>query len=177
MSEYKDFEHCIICRSYQNLEDYNGKYEVTMLLNTLYMTVIKSAENRSVLHVKPRPLVDWLEKNNIVDKQENDYNHDDIIRYLRNGLAHFNIQVNGDGEKITTVLITAKNLKKEPICKQPCEKPKCVPRQLNEKKGSICTFSFSVDQLKKFTEFVIKNSLKCHGIMRCENCPYSTPNG
>lgn len=62
MSEYKDFEHCIICRSYQNLKDYRGKYEVTMLLNTLYMTVMKSIENRGFLDVKTRPLADWLKK-------------------------------------------------------------------------------------------------------------------
>jgi len=44
MSEYRDFEQCMICRSCQNLKDYQGKDEVTMLLNTLYMTVIMSIE-------------------------------------------------------------------------------------------------------------------------------------
>lgn len=112
MSEYKDFEHCIICRSYQNLKDYRGKYEVTMLLNTLYMTVMKSIENRGFLDVKTRPLADWLKKNEIVNKQGNDYNCDDIIRYLRNGLAHFNLQVNGNEGQIENVRITAKNLEK-----------------------------------------------------------------
>ena len=46
MSMYEDFNRCIVCRSAKNLEDYHGKFEVTMLLNTLYITVMQSIENR-----------------------------------------------------------------------------------------------------------------------------------
>lgn len=177
MSNYKDFNHCIICRSDQNFKDYKGKYEVTMLLNTLYMTVMQPVEKRRDLHVKSAPLATWLKENKIVDVHDNDYTSDDIVRYLRNGLAHFNIQVNEDGTEISTVRITANNLRKGPICKQPCKNPKCQPKQFKDYKGSICTFDFSVVQLKEFAQKVINSSLENYPKMECVSCPYSTPKG
>jgi len=127
--------------------------------------------------VKSSHFTKWLEENGIVDKHGNDYNLDDVVRYLRNGLAHFNIKVNGDEGKIENVRITAKNLKERPICKQPCDNPRCVPRQFTKNNGSICTFSFSVDQLVRFMKLVINDSLMDHEIMRCEDCPHTTPDG
>lgn len=49
MAEYKSFNRCVVCRSKKNLEEYHGNFEVTMLLNTLYMAVMYPMEKRDVL--------------------------------------------------------------------------------------------------------------------------------
>jgi hypothetical protein len=154
----------MVCRSKQNYESYKGKFEVTMLLNTLYLAVMLPIEKRSDLHIKSRPMLDWLDENNIFNKHGNEFNCDDIVRYLRNGLAHFNIKVNNDEEKnISEIVIFAKNQDDAPpkSCTELCDDPKCKPKQFNaDQDGSICTFSFTVKQLKDFTFSVIDSVLK-----------------
>ena len=56
MSEYKDFSRCVICRSKQNLHNSTGGYEVTMLLNTLYLAVMHPIERRSRINIEPEPI-------------------------------------------------------------------------------------------------------------------------
>ena len=175
MSNYKDFSRCVVCRSQKNLEDYHGDFEVTMLLNTLYMTVMYSVEKRKELHIKIKQIVQYLEKQELVDKCNNDYNPDNVIRYLRNGLAHFNIVVtSGDVPKgqIKDIKIWAKNLENKPRCLNPCENRQCLPPQYHEKDGAICIFNFTIKSLREFTDFIINTVLNTLDDGMCVDCPY-----
>ena len=170
MSEYKDFSRCIICRSKTNLDNYHGEFEVTMLLNTLYMTVMYPIEKRREIHAKSSEISKWLTDHGIVDNCGNQHNCDDIVRYLRNGLAHYNISVTGD--PIKDIRIEAKNLPVRAACKEPCTATKCIPTPLKEVNRSICTFNFTIKTLKEFTEFLIEHSLQQIPDDICNQCPY-----
>ncbi len=176
MSMYEDFNRCIVCRSAKNLEDYHGKFEVTMLLNTLYITVMQSIENRKNLHIKSSKISNWLLDNGIINNCGNEFNSDDYIRYLRNGLAHFNIQVEdkveGGSRIIDKVLISAKNQEAKSMCKMTCEVPKCIPKQFKIENESICIFVFTTDQLRLFTLFMIEYVLQVLPNDKCYKCGY-----
>lgn len=179
MAEYKNFNRCVICRSKKNLEEYHGNFEVTMLLNTLYMAIMHPMEKRNVLHVKSKKIAQYLEGHNIVDKCENDYAPDDITRCLRNGMAHFNIEVDSSGipnEQISDIKIWAKNLGSKVQCTTPCESPKCLPHKYLEKDGAICIFNFTVESLRSFTNFMINMVLETLEDSMCANCPYREDN-
>ncbi len=179
MSSYKDFSRCVICRSKQNLCAYQGEFEITFLLNTLYLVVMYPLEHRKNLHVKPKQIVDKLEALNTVNKCGNELNPDDIVRYLRNGLAHFNLKVDNGNCKdgnIQQIEIWAKNLPDKPKCKTPCEDPKCLPPQYNELNGAICKFIFSVSTLKQFTEYMIELLLNTLDGSACKDCKYQCHN-
>lgn len=162
MAMYKDFHKDIIVRSKANLDNYKGDYEVTMLLNTLYMTLLHPIELRNKLHLKSKPLLKYLTENKIINTCDNEFNPDGIIRNLRNGLAHLNIEVEESNEQIETILIYTKKYRGKRTC------PKCnseidTSQQFNVCNGYddyICIFTFSVDELKNFTHFVIDSVLK-----------------
>lgn len=178
MSSYKDFNRCLICRSAQNLKNYRGQFEVTMLLNTLYIAVLHPIEKRDALHIKAKPISKWLHENGVVKTHGNEFYPDDIVRYLRNGLAHLNIEVENNvqnSEKIIgSIKINAKNQPSKSLCKVRCSDPKCLPKQYLEEGGSICTFAFSINQLKEFTDFVIKFALEVLPNEICKDCPYKS---
>ena len=179
MSEYRNFNRCIICRAKQNLDDYSGEFEVTMLLNTLYLTVLHPIEKRANIGIKPKALSEWLHENAIVNSLENDFNHDDIVRMLRNGLAHLNIEINSaarEEKNISSVLISAKGIRPEtakPHCAYPCDEQKCISKGLIlDENNNICIFTFSVNQLNTFTKFVIDAVLSTMPDDICVGCPY-----
>lgn len=179
MAEYKNFSRCVICRSKKTLNDYNGDFEVTMLLNTLYMVVMYPLEKRKDLHIKGKNIAKYLEAQNVLDTCGNEYKTDDIIRYLRNGLAHFNIKVTSDRGvmgQISDIKISAKNLKVKPKCQNPCETLQCQPQQYQEKDGAICIFNFNVKLLRDFTNYMIDAVLKALADDVCKGCPYQENN-
>lgn len=175
MSNYKDFSKCVVCRSMQNLRDYNGEFEVTMLLNTLYLSVMQPIEKRANLHIKATKIAEWLKEKEIVNKIDNDFSPDDLVRMLRNGLAHFNIEVNGNANtegQISNIIISAKAASEKPHCKNPCQEKKCIPTGLNrDADNNICKFSFTLEQLREFTKHTIEYALHTLPDV-CEDCTY-----
>lgn len=183
MSEYKSFSRCVVCRSKKNLDAYRGDFEITMLLNTLYLAVMYPLEKRDCLHMKAKKIARYLQEHGIVSTCGNEFQSDDMIRYLRNGLAHFNIEVNSDAaqdKQIRNIKIWAQNLKPKPRCKNPCERPQCIPHQYCEKKddvnNAICEFTFTIESLKAFTDFIIENVLNTLEDDVCYNCQYREEN-
>lgn len=175
MSEYQNFSRCVICRSKKNLECYEGNFEITMLLDTLYLAVMYPLEKRKDLHIKAKRISNYLCENEIVNTCGNKFTTDDIARYLRNGLAHFNVEVNSGAtldKQIRNIKIWAENVKKQPKCEPPCETPKCLPVQYKEENGAICVFSFTIDSLKAFTDFLIKEVMQTLDDNVCHGCPY-----
>ena len=183
MSEFKNFARCVVCRSKKNMESYKGEFEVTMLLNTLYLTLMHLTEKRNTLHFKSSIVVTKLKDFCSIDTCENEFNGDDIMRYLRNALAHFNIRVSGDqNEKISTIQLWGINPKERPICKEPCANPLCIPKQFKERSvissttgehaKAVCIFTFSTDGLKEFTEQIISYALSILPKDICSSCIY-----
>ena len=165
--EYKDFSKCVVCRSGQNLKDYRGEYEVTMLLNTLYLVVMYPIEKRNTLGIAAKTVVPNLEDYAQIDRCGNVFNKDDILRYLRNALAHFNIKVSPDPhhKRIECVQLWAIN--SDDVTK---------PQYKAKSNGAICEFTFSIKGLKDFTEYMIETVLKTFedkpSTNICENCLY-----
>lgn len=181
MSEYKDFGRCVICRSLQNLCEYKGEFEVTMLLDTLYMTLLHCLEKRDSLHVKAREIRNFIDNNHIIKKNNaaTSFNTDDYARYLRNGLAHLNVSTKSTRGKISSIKIEAKAQKAVPACDSPCEQQKCIKSKTLLPDTPICEFTFSVKQLEEFTEMVSRMALdefskrdEC-GKSICDNCKHS----
>ncbi|MCL2220504.1 MAG: HEPN family nuclease [Chitinispirillia bacterium] len=173
MSVYRNFNRCVVCRSKTNLHLYKGEFEVTMLLNTLYLTVIHLVEKRKGLRIKSKKMVNWLNERSIIDMHGNEFNTDEIVQYLRNGLAHFNIKIDdsaalSERAEITGISIFGINEDDKVKCKSPCEIRKCKPRQYqtnncdnnSSDKNSICTFRFTVKKLEEFTLDVINSALE-----------------
>lgn len=157
MSSYYDFSRCAVCRSKENLINYHGKYEVTMLLNTLYLSLMFVLEKRQMLNFKTTKAIPFLKDNNIVDTHNNRFSNDDIARYLRNALAHFNIYVAPDpyDKRIELIKLWGQNEPDKPHCKEPCAQLRCLPQQYNANtEGEICSFTFSVEQLRQFVDLV-----------------------
>ena len=168
MSSYYNFSKCVICRSKKNFEKYIGDFEVTMMLNTLYLSLMYILEKREQLHFKPDKIIPFLKERNIVDVHNNEFLNDDIARYLRNALAHFNIEISNDpyGKRIETIRLWSKNSPDKAHCKVPCESPKCISPQYNSDEcGAICSFVFTVAQLKEYVNLVTDIALN-------EDCPF-----
>lgn len=175
MSEYKNFNRCTVCRSAQNLKNYQGEFEVTMLLNTLYLTVISPIEARTLNHTTP--IYDWLTENISVNKCNNDFNAFQIVRFLRNGLAHMNIHIASENNKIEKIKICAVNEQFKPKCEKLCENRECLPKQYKiseDKYEAICIFTFTIDKLREFTGFMIEQVLNTLPKEVCYECKYNS---
>lgn len=166
------FEQCVVCRSVINYSEYEGNFEVTMLLNTLYMTIMYLFETRSVNHVKAKPIAKWLNDNSIVNKHGNEFDDDDVVRMFRNGLAHFNIEIPKGNGTIDEVIIFAKNMKVKAACSSECEAPKCYPKQFKKANGRICAYSFTIEKLNEFVCFVVSSYLEKRDKKICKQCQY-----
>jgi len=172
MSEYVNRHRCMICRSKKNYDSYKGDFEVTALLNTLYLTIMHIIEKDGWKKIVPwsKIAVQQLKANNIVlYEQENNFNEVKILKCLRNGLAHLNIETENEDlpskEKgIKNIIIFDKHIIYGSKCKSPCKARKCVSKVPVINRGckykSICKFTFSFDQLEKFTYSAIKFVLK-----------------
>lgn len=176
MSEYRDFSRCIICRSRKNLEDYSGDFEVTMLLNTLYIAVMYPFEKRSDLHLKSKKIIPKLENIWHVKCFDNSFSTDDKIRYFRNALAHYSMEVAKEpcGEKIETIRLWGINAQKKSRRKEQCDNPRSISKKYNTgDNGHIIEYTFSVDELRKFTDEVLNYMLD--DVLPddiCKNCKY-----
>lgn len=190
MSKYLDFRMCVACRSYANLKSYQGNFEVTMLLNTLYMTVIQPIEKRDILHIKSKTIESWLNDEAVrIEKYENIITSDEMVQFLRNGLAHFNILVDPEGadddpEKDSIARICIYALDQVPEKCKDCErlvKRKWKHGKLKDNENVICSFEFTVEQLRRFVDLVYELQSKSFSIRTdidedikkmCAKCPY-----
>lgn len=161
-----------------------------MLLNTLYMTVIQPIEKRDILHIKSKTIESWLNDEAVrIEKYENIITSDEMVQFLRNGLAHFNILVDPEGadndpEKDSISRICIYALDRVPKKCKDCER--LVKRNWNHGKlkgneNVICSFEFTVEQLRRFVDLVYKLQSKSFSIRTdidedikkmCAKCPY-----
>lgn len=186
MSRYMDFDRCVVCRSKTNLKLYSktdGPFEVTMLLNSLYLTVMHYIEKRTriITEEKERLSVDaglakWLDENSIVDSGDNTFKFAQILRNLRNGLAHFNMKVFESEGHIIKIAIWSYDCCRESKCegeeKEGAYKKFCKYEGDAKIKNAICIFTFSVMQLNTFAEMVMDTVLSEMPDACCKDCQY-----
>lgn len=168
MSGYRDFARCVICRSRKNLQDYKGEFETTMLINSLYLTVMYCIETKKVPHKANSKIIEWLSQNDIINDGGNKFKREALLRQLRNGLAHFNLKTYAPEGTINTIKIWVGRWTKKDNRYQ----------EFNDEEitKAICVFTFSVDQLRTFTEYVTNIVLENIDYGICSNCPYQEEN-
>lgn len=180
MSGYRSFERCIICRTRSNLNHYRGSFEETMLINSLYIAVMFPLETRQKNGLaKAKKIAKYLKDHNLVDVHNNIFNADDIIRCLRKALAHYNVKIENESHMISSIKLWSINRPNKPICKTECIwiPPRCLPTQYNANAdGEICTFVFSMPELRSFTYYVIDQALSIASKSICSDCEYRTDN-
>lgn len=166
MSGYKDFNRCVVCRSKYNLENYDGAFETTMLLNSLYLTVMHCIEKRDMLKTDEEFIVHWLKdrKHEVLNQCGNTFRNPKILSNLRNGLAHFNIKAFEHGGKIERIKVW--------VCRWSKRDNKFKEFTDDEVEKAICIFDFSEGQLRDFTYELIDHFLKNAPDQVCENCKY-----
>lgn len=106
MSEYKDFEVDFVKRTLKIINEYNGNYEITMLVNCSVGLIILPKEsdilnNNKYLNVN-RDLTD-IRKGKCKDNE-------DFVRHLRNAIAHCHIQQKSCRGSITNLIFTDRNI-------------------------------------------------------------------
>lgn len=173
MSEYYDFRKCTVCRSNRIREEYRGDYGVTMLLNTMYLAVTQQLEKPEGSGIGAEKIVAKLNELQCdVKKYNNDFPDDRIMKYLRNGLAHFNFIVESDSyNNIGHIIIYAikHDQEKGEVGTLPYQVFDSVGLKCNQIENVICSFDFTVESLEKFTDYVIDEVLK-EDTGRCALC-------
>lgn len=111
MSFYTDFSRDSIKRTKINIQEYQGKYEVTHLINSCLGLIVIPKE-LFVDKLSNEPIYERDEsyginqaKNSILDtyadKEDKVYGLKNIIRHIRNGLSHGHLEQKKDNDKIS----------------------------------------------------------------------------
>ncbi|MBW7990977.1 MAG: hypothetical protein FVQ84_13305 [Planctomycetes bacterium] len=108
MSEYRDFPRDFIDRSKANVENYSGEYEITNLINNCLGLVIipkeKLAENIPEYQFDDNDKCYGITRMNITHSDDG-YSLSQVVRHIRNGLAHGRIEQRVNGDKISGLRI------------------------------------------------------------------------
>lgn len=164
MSGYSDFSKCTICRSIFCLNNYRGKYKVTLAINTMYLIVMNYNErkegiikNEAMRRDIEKDIVNWLNKRGIIITHDstdqksvpNLFSDKEVITNLRNGLAHLHIRVIGEPtKKIEQVKIWV-----TPWSKKDKKQYSTFDDGAAEIEDAMCIFAFSPKELKAFINF------------------------
>lgn len=152
MSGYRNFYPCIICRTRALRREYSAQhkddepqYEVTLLLNTLYLTSVlfvsdywdkhgKAPDDKPFRNLKFSKTGEWLKDHPDCITVENDElcqklkeDPANIIPHFRHVFAHFNIKTETKENCVDTIELASYH---------------------NDKQ--ICAFKFSPDHLRDF---------------------------
>lgn len=176
MAEYcKPIAKSFVCRTNKLIQEYNGRYDATLLLNCLlgllvvpfekYNTYCKDAERTSVI----RAMFDQLQADGKYDNYGYDYDDFGILRCLRNAIAHFHVEANSDRGVITGFSFIAYSMNKY------CEETKCDCRYKNvpsETKKVVFKAELSVDDIKELASHIKHFVLELEENQKCKNCDY-----
>ena len=104
----------------------------------------------------------------IINDGGNKFKREALLRQLRNGLAHFNLKTYAPEGTINTIKIWVGRRTKKDNRYQ----------EFNDEEitKAICVFTFSVDQLRIFSEYVTDIVLENIDYGICGNCPYQEEN-
>lgn len=117
MSEYSDFPRDFITRTLTNMSSYTGQYEVTDLINNCLGLIIipkqHLSENLPEFTFTEEDTSYGITKTNITLNANENYSLRNVVRHIRNGLAHGRIEQRNFNGEIEGVRIYD--------CKQTCD--------------------------------------------------------
>jgi hypothetical protein len=110
MSEYANFPKDFLERTKENLKNYTGNFEITNLINNCLGLIIIPNEllidNLSVYEFTDNDKSYGISKKNIHTNISNDYSLKKIVKGIRNGLAHGNIEQRTKNKEISGLKIS-----------------------------------------------------------------------
>jgi hypothetical protein len=133
MSEYAIFPIDFINRTRENLEKYSGKYEVTNLINCCLGLIIipkqklKDKMPKYVFNNEDNSF--GITKSNIPYEEKSNFDLSNVLRHIRNGLAHGRIDQKTHNCEIVGLRIHDK---------------------LNENENENFVIEFSIEEFKNF---------------------------
>ena len=176
MAEYcKPIEKSFVCRTNKLIQEYNGKYDATMLLNCLlgllvvpfekYNDYCRIEERTSII----RSMFDQLQADDRYDDYGNDYDDFGILRCLRNAIAHFNVESISKGGKVTGFNFVAYRMNK--FCEHISQDCPAKNTPANEK---VVTFSakLSIGEIKELAGYIKDYVLDFSENTKCKSCDY-----
>lgn len=114
MSEWQDFPQAFLRRTMMNVESYRGKYEVTNLINNCLGLIV--IPNDHLLEMLPKYTFNandkrfGIMKRNIRYEYKEDYELQNIVQHVRNGLSHGHIeQQSAEGEIVGLRIFDKRN--------------------------------------------------------------------
>lgn len=176
MAEYcKPIEKSFICRTNKLIQNYNGRYDATLLLNCLlgllvvpfekYNDYCKNEERTSVI----RDMFDQLQADGRYNSSGYDYDDFGILRCLRNSIAHFHVESIANEGVITGFRFLSFEMDKYcPDTNGMC-RYKNVPAQNPE---VVFDVKLSIDNIKELASYIKKFVLELEENRRCRNCDY-----
>lgn len=176
MAEYcRPIEKSFVCRTNKLIQEYNGRYDATMLLNCLlgllvvpfekYNNYCKDEDRTSAIG----GMFDRLQADGKYNSYGNDYNDFEILRCLRNAIAHFHIESISDGNKISGFIFMAYGMNKY------CEAIEASCRYKNipsESREVVFKAELAIDDIKELAAFIKDYVLDLEENRRCKNCEY-----
>lgn len=108
MTEWKNFPKDFICNSKKNIENYKGEYEVTNLINNCLGLIIipkeRFGKNIPEYKFNNTDMTYGISKINIT-KSDDGYSLWQVVRHIRNGLAHGRIEQRTENHDIVGLRI------------------------------------------------------------------------
>lgn len=177
MSIYYDFRKCTVCRSNLIRMEYRGDFGVTMLMNIMYFAVIQQLEKPEGSGIKSSELIKEMRGFGcIIDEHGNEFTSDEIMKCLRNGLAHFNIIVSPNSNKeIEEIIIYAKKRKGDNRVSESFSFYDYLQKCGITIEDIICCFRFPVTALERTTDYIIDKVLNERGEY-CKKCYVNVSN-
>ncbi len=143
MSEYNDFPKDFISRTLKNLDKHTGSFEVTNLINNCLGLIIipkqKMNNNISDYNFDENNSDYGITQKNILHESDSNYSLSNVLRHIRNGLAHGRIEQKSKDKAIVGLRIHDK---------------------LNESSPENFVIDFTIEEFRKFAISIAEMFLK-----------------
>lgn len=177
MSEYcKPLKKSFVCRTNKAIQEYAGQYDATVLLNCLLglLVVPFERDNQCFRNTKKTGAIEdfftRVQNNGYCNYYGKEYTPFDLIRFLRNSIAHFNVDtVSQDGQIIAFSFFAYE-------MNQFCEEIEADCRFKHVKKDDSPTIIFEVtltlEEIKELANIIKTCVLEIKENKNCETCDY-----
>lgn len=176
MSEFcKPIEKSFVCRTNKLIQEYDGKYDATMLLNCLLGLLMVPFEKNKELFKNDdrtaviRDLFNQIQADGRYNDFGGDYSDFEIIRFIRNAIAHFHVESVPVKGTIRGFRFIAYRMDKH------CDSINgdCPYKNIeSEEKVQVFAAELTIDELKELSGYVKDYVLELVENKRCRNCDY-----
>ena len=176
MSQYcKPLEKSFVCRTNKLIQEYNGEYDATMLLNCLLgLLMVPFEKNKALFKDENRTSVirDMFNRLQVGGRYNDfggDYSDFEIIRFVRNAIAHFHVESVPAQGTIRGFCFSAYRMDKH------CEhiNGDC-PCKNDDSKERVQVFmaELTIHEIKELSGYVKDYVLELVENKKCRNCDY-----